>query len=64
MGKAQELLKILDIHGYSARVSNSIWKVAKMYEKFGLKFNNIGKDGEVVIRGFKTKKTIRCNPSF
>ncbi|KUK17811.1 MAG: Putative mRNA 3'-end processing factor [Thermococcus sibiricus] len=56
MGKAQELLKILDIHGYSARVSNGIRKVAKVYEKFGVKFNNIEEDGEVVVRGFKTKK--------
>jgi len=58
MGKAQELLKILDVHGYSARVPSDIRKVAKIYEKFGIKFNNISNDGEVVIRGFRSQKPI------
>lgn len=52
MGKAQELLKILEIHGYSAKVSREIIKVAKIYEKFGITFKNIDKEGEVVIRSF------------
>lgn len=55
MGKAQELLKILDVHGYSVKVSREILKVAKVYEKFGIKFRNISKDGEVLISGFKNQ---------
>ncbi|USH00888.1 MBL fold metallo-hydrolase [Thermococcus argininiproducens] len=55
MGKAQELLKILDLHGYSVRVSREILKVAKVYEKFGIKFRNISKEGEVLISGFKNQ---------
>jgi putative mRNA 3-end processing factor len=56
VGKAQELLKILDIHGYSVKASRQIVKFAKVYEKFWIKFNNISKDGEVTLRGVKTQK--------
>lgn len=56
VGKAQELLKILDVHGYSARVSRSILRAAKVYEKFGIQFTNISPDGDVVVRGFKSRK--------
>ncbi|WP_240910906.1 hypothetical protein [Thermococcus sp. MV5] len=36
-------------------VSRDILKVAKVYEKFGIKFHNISKDGEVLISGFKNQ---------
>ncbi len=51
MGKAQELLKILEVHGYTVKASRSIIKVAKIYEKFGIKFQNIDRDGEVLLKG-------------
>ena len=56
IGKAQELLKILDVHGYTVKASRNIVKVAKIYEKFGIKFKNIDKDGEVLLVGFKGAK--------
>ncbi|AIF70039.1 mRNA 3'-end processing factor [Palaeococcus pacificus DY20341] len=56
MGKAQELLKILDVHGYTVKASREIIKVAKVYEKFGISFHNIDRDGEVVLRGFRSVK--------
>ncbi|AHF80701.1 MBL fold metallo-hydrolase [Thermococcus paralvinellae] len=56
MGKAQELLKILDVHGYTVRTSRDIIKVARIYEKFGIKFKNIDNDGEVLLRGFRSPK--------
>ncbi|NJE13206.1 MBL fold metallo-hydrolase [Thermococcus sp. LS2] len=56
IGKAQEILKILDVHGYTVKTSRNIIKVAKIYEKFGIKFGNIDNNGEVVLRGFRTPK--------
>jgi len=56
IGKAQEILKILEVHGYSVRTSRNIIKVAKIYEKFGIKFKNIDKDGEVLLREFRVPK--------
>lgn len=56
MGKAQEILKILDVHGYAVKASREIIKVARVYEKFGIDFHNIDRDGEVVLRGFTSVK--------
>ncbi|WP_461865331.1 MBL fold metallo-hydrolase [Thermococcus sp.] len=53
MGKAQEVMKILDLHGYTVKASRDMIKVAKIYEKFGIKFHNISKDGDVVLRAHR-----------
>ncbi|ASJ07542.1 MBL fold metallo-hydrolase [Thermococcus pacificus] len=56
MGKAQEVMKILDVHGYTVRPSGTMLKVAKVYSKFGIKFGNVDKDGEVVLRSYRSLK--------
>ncbi len=56
MGKAQEVIKILDVHGYTVRTSRDVIKVAKVYEKFGIKFDNISQDGDVVLYSCRSLK--------
>ncbi|MCJ7578685.1 MAG: MBL fold metallo-hydrolase [candidate division Zixibacteria bacterium] len=40
LGKAQEIMKILGLRGYKTSVHQAIFKIAKIYEKFGVKFKN------------------------
>jgi putative mRNA 3-end processing factor len=40
LGKAQEAMKILGDAGYDVRVHHDAWKVAAIYEKFGVTFDN------------------------
>ncbi|MFA4669449.1 MBL fold metallo-hydrolase [Pyrococcus kukulkanii] len=47
-GKAQELIRILNIHGYEVRVDRIIGKVSRVYRKFGARLK-ISEDGEVVV---------------
>ncbi|AEC52283.1 mRNA 3'-end processing factor [Pyrococcus sp. NA2] len=47
-GKAQELIKILNVHGYSAKIDGEISKVSKIYSKFGIKLK-VDDDGEIVV---------------
>ena len=54
MGKAQEVMKVLDVHGYTVRPSREILKVARVYSKFGITFKNIEPNGEVVIRSYRS----------
>lgn len=56
MGKAQEVMKILDLHGITVRPSGEMLKVARVYSKFGVKFGNISKEGEVVLRSYRSPK--------
>ncbi|WP_048148423.1 MBL fold metallo-hydrolase [Palaeococcus ferrophilus] len=56
MGKAQEVMKILDVHGYTVRPSREMLKVARVYSKFGVTFGNILGDGEVVLRSFRSPR--------
>ncbi len=44
-GKAQEVMKILDVHGITVRPSREMLKVARVYSKFGVKFGNITHEG-------------------
>ncbi|WP_297497008.1 MBL fold metallo-hydrolase [Thermococcus sp.] len=53
-GKAQEVMKILDVHGYTVKPSRSMLKVARVYSKFGVTFKNIEGDGEVVLRSYRS----------
>ncbi|WP_040681375.1 MBL fold metallo-hydrolase [Thermococcus zilligii] len=53
-GKAQEVMKILEVHGYTVRPSGTMVKVAKVYSKFGVEFGNIDKEGEVVLRSYRS----------
>ena len=55
-GKAQEVMKILDLHGYTVRPSREMLKVAHVYSKFGVRFGNISADGEVVLRSYRSPK--------
>ncbi|NJE04900.1 MBL fold metallo-hydrolase [Thermococcus sp. M36] len=50
MGKAQEVMKILDLHGYTVKPSREMLKVARVYSKFGVRFGNIERNGDVVLR--------------
>ncbi|NJF24812.1 MBL fold metallo-hydrolase [Thermococcus sp. Bubb.Bath] len=52
MGKAQEVMKILDVHGITVRPSREIRKVSRVYEKFGIRFNNVAADGDVILRSY------------
>ncbi len=56
MGKAQEVMKILEIHGYTVKASREMVKVARIYSKFGIAFGNIKKDGDVVLRSNRPPK--------
>jgi Cft2 family RNA processing exonuclease len=40
LGKAQEIMKILGLRGYKTSVHQAIFKIAKIYEEFGVKFKN------------------------
>ncbi len=53
MGKAQEIMKILDVHGYTVRPSGEMIKVARVYSKFGIRFGNIASEGDVVLRSYR-----------
>ncbi|WP_457741809.1 MBL fold metallo-hydrolase [Thermococcus sp.] len=54
VGKAQEVMKILDIHKITVRPSREMLKVARVYSKFGISFRNISTDGEVVLRSYRS----------
>jgi len=56
-GKAQEVMKILDVHGITVRPSREIRKVSRVYEKFGIRFNNISPDGDVIIRSYRSPRS-------
>ncbi|WP_297551791.1 MBL fold metallo-hydrolase [Thermococcus sp.] len=55
-GKAQEVMKILDVHGVTVRPSREMIKVARVYSKFGVRFGNIESDGEVILRSYRSPK--------
>ncbi|ANF21945.1 MBL fold metallo-hydrolase [Thermococcus piezophilus] len=56
MGKAQEVMKILDVHGYTVRPSREMLKVARVYTKFGVEFGNVDANGDVVLRSYRSPK--------
>ncbi|GAB6101505.1 MBL fold metallo-hydrolase [Thermococcus atlanticus] len=56
MGKAQEVMKILEIHGYSVKAPGEAVKVARIYEKFGITFSNISNKGDVVLRSYRAPR--------
>lgn len=56
MGKAQEVMKVLDVHGITVRPSREMLKVARVYSKFGIRFANIERDGEVVLRPYRSPR--------
>ena len=56
MGKAQEIMKILDVHGYTVRPSGDMVKVARVYSKFGIRFGNIAGEGNVVLRSYRSPR--------
>ncbi len=56
MGKAQEVMKILDVHGYTVKPSGEMVKVARVYSKFGIEFGNITEDGDVVLRSYRSPR--------
>ncbi|MBP1912702.1 MBL fold metallo-hydrolase [Thermococcus stetteri] len=56
MGKAQEVMKILDVHGITVRPSGEMLKVARIYSKFGVNFGNIDREGDVVLRSYRSPK--------
>ncbi|NJE85675.1 MBL fold metallo-hydrolase [Thermococcus sp. CX2] len=56
MGKAQEVMKILDVHGYTVRPSREMLKVARVYKKFGVEFGNVDANGDVVLRSYRSPK--------
>jgi putative mRNA 3-end processing factor len=62
MGKAQEVMKILDVHNITVRPTREMLKVARIYSKFGISFNNIANDGDVVLRSYKSP-TVKNSPS-
>jgi len=55
-GKAQEVMKILDVHGITVKPSREILKVARVYSKFGIRFGNVERDGEVVLHSYRSPK--------
>jgi putative mRNA 3-end processing factor len=55
-GKAQEVMKILDVHGITVRPSREMLKVARVYSKFGVRFGNIESDGEVILRSYRSPR--------
>ncbi|NJE41660.1 MBL fold metallo-hydrolase [Thermococcus sp. GR6] len=56
MGKAQEVMKILDVHGYTVKASREMLKVARIYAKFGIEFRNIERDGDIVLRSYRSPR--------
>lgn len=56
MGKAQEVMKILDVHEITVKPSRKMLKVAKVYSKFGIKFRNIEREGDVILRSYRSPK--------
>ncbi len=54
MGKAQEVMKILGLHGVTVKASREMIKVARIYSKFGVRFGNIEEDGEVILRSYRS----------
>ena len=56
MGKAQEVIKILDVHGYTVRPSREMLRVARVYTKFGVEFGNVDANGDVVLRSYRSPK--------
>ncbi|WP_456422818.1 MBL fold metallo-hydrolase [Thermococcus sp.] len=54
MGKAQEVMKILDLHGITVKPSREILKVARIYSKFGVRFGNVEPDGDVILRSYRS----------
>ena len=55
-GKAQEVMKILDVHGITVKPSAEMLKVARIYSKFGVRFGNIDGDGEVVLTSYRSPR--------
>ncbi|ASI99626.1 MBL fold metallo-hydrolase [Thermococcus celer] len=55
-GKAQEVMKILDVHGYTVKVPREALKVARVYSKFGVSFDNVSPDGDVVLRSHRSPR--------
>ncbi len=55
-GKAQEVMKMLDVHGITVRPSREMIKVARVYSKFGVRFANIESDGEVILRSYRSPR--------
>ncbi|WP_297419548.1 MBL fold metallo-hydrolase [Thermococcus sp.] len=55
-GKAQEVMKILDVHDYTVRPSEEMVKVARVYSKFGIRFRNIASNGDVVLHSYHSPK--------
>jgi len=55
-GKAQEVMKILDVHGITVRPSREMLKVARVYSKFGVRFGNIESDGDVILRSYRSPR--------
>ena len=55
-GKAQEVMKMLDVHGITVRPSREMIKVARVYSKFGVRFGNIESDGEVILRSYRSPR--------
>ncbi len=55
-GKAQEVMKILDVHDYTVRPSEEMVKVARVYSKFGIRFRNIASNGDVVLHSYRSPK--------
>ncbi|AFK22341.1 MBL fold metallo-hydrolase [Pyrococcus sp. ST04] len=54
-GKAQEVISILNAHGYAPKVDNAIKKVSRIYSKFGVKLK-IDEESNVIVsssRGIK-----------
>jgi putative mRNA 3-end processing factor len=55
-GKAQEVMKMLDVHGITVRPSREMIKVARVYSKFGVRFGNIESDGDVILRSYRSPR--------
>ncbi|NJE48056.1 MBL fold metallo-hydrolase [Thermococcus sp. 9N3] len=55
-GKAQEVMKILDVHGITVKPSREMLKVAWVYSKFGVRFGNIERNGEVILRSYRSPR--------
>ena len=64
MGKAQEVMKILDVHGYTVKPSGEMVKVARVYSKFGIEFGNITEDGDVVLRSHRSPRIKNSLPPW
>ncbi|MDK2870234.1 MAG: putative mRNA 3-end processing factor [Pyrococcus sp.] len=51
-GKAQEIIAILNAHGYTPKVDREILKVSMVYSKFGIKLR-ASSEGEVIVSSSK-----------